>query len=180
MRKRSNDTHQSTTDPDARLYKKAKGQQSKLCYLGHVTMENRNGLAVNVRVTRATGTAEREAALDMLDDLPGRNQITVGADKAYDTKAFIRESRRRKVTPHVAQNNKNRRSAIDQRTTRHPGYAVSQRKRKRVEEIFGWLKTVGMLRKTRHRGVDRVGWMFTFGVAAYNLVRMRNLMEAKP
>ncbi len=178
--KRSNDTHQSTTDPDARLYKKAKGQQSKLCYLGHVTMENRNGLAVNVRVTRATGTAEREAALDMLDDLPGRNQITVGADKAYDTKAFIRESRRRKVTPHVAQNNKNRRSAIDERTTRHPGYAVSQRKRKRVEEIFGWLKTVGMLRKTRHRGVDRVGWMFTFGVAAYNLVRMRNLMEAKP
>ena len=178
--KRSNDTHQSTTDPDARLYKKAKGQRSKLCYLGHVTMENRNGLAVNVRITHATGTAEREAAVEMLDELPGRNQITVGADKAYDTKAFVSEVRHRNLTPHVAQNDHNRRSAIDRRTTGHPGYAISQRKRKRVEEIFGWLKTVGMLRKTRHRGVDRVGWMFTFGVAAYNLVRMRNLMEAKP
>lgn len=176
--KRSNTTHQSTTDLDARLYKKGKGRESKLCYLGHVTMENRNGLAVNACVTRATGTAEREAALEMIDELPGEHRITVGADKAYDTKAFVRESRHRNVTPHVAQNDKNRASNLDQRTIRHPGYLISQKKRKRVEEIFGWLKTVGMLRKTRHRGLDRVGWMFTFGVAAYNLVRMRNMMEA--
>jgi len=178
--KRLNATHQSTTDPDARLFKKAKGQESKLCYLGHVTMENRNGLAVNARLTRATGTAERAAALDMIEELPGEHRITVGGDKAYDTKEFVRESRRRNVTPHVAQNTKNRASAIDQRTTRHAGYLISQRKRKRVEEIFGWLKTVGVLRKTRHRGMARVAWMFTFGVAAYNLVRMRNLMTATP
>jgi transposase len=176
--KRSNETHQSTTDPDARLYKKAKGQESKLCYLGHLLMENRNGLAVNARVTKATGTAEREAAVDMLGELPGKNRITVGGDKAYDTKEFVRQARSIDVTPHVAQNTKNRASAIDNRTTRHAGYPISQRKRKRVEEIFGWLKTVGFLRKTRHRGTDRVGWMFTFGVAVYNLVRMRNLMEA--
>ena len=176
--KRSNQTHQSTTDPDARLYKKAKGRESKLCYLGHVAMENRNGLAVNARVTKATGTAEREAAVDMLAELPGNKRITVGGDKAYDTREFVRQTRRMGVTPHIAQNTKNRASAIDDRTTRHAGYPISQRKRKRVEEIFGWLKTVGMLRKTRHRGTDRVGWMFTFGVAAYNLVRMRNLMEA--
>jgi len=176
--KRTNDTHQSTTDPEARLYKKAKGQESKLCYLGHVAMENRNGLAVNARVTKATGTAEREAAVDMLGELPGSKRITVGADKAYDTKEFVRQTRKMGVTPHIAQNMKNRASAVDNRTTRHAGYPISQRKRKRVEEIFGWLKTVGMLRKTRHRGTDRVGWMFTFGVAVYNLVRMRNLMEA--
>jgi transposase len=176
--KRSNQTHQSTTDPDARLYKKAKGQESKLCYLGHLLMENRNGLAVNARVTKATGTAEREAAVDMLGELPGKSRITVGGDKAYDTKEFVRQTRSIDVTPHVAQNTKNRASAIDSRTTRHAGYPISQRKRKRVEEIFGWLKTVGFLRKTRHRGTARVGWMFTFGVAVYNLVRMRNLMEA--
>ncbi len=175
--KRSNQTHQSTTDPDARLYKKAKGQEAKLCFLGHVTMENRNGLAVNGRVTKATGTAEREAALEMIGELPGRQRITVGGDKAYDTRQFVSESRVRNVTPHVAQNDQGRASAIDERTTRHAGYLVSQRKRKRVEEIFGWMKTVGMLRKTRHRGVARVGWMFTFGLAVYNLVRMRNLME---
>ena len=174
--KRTNQTHQSTTDPQARLYKKAKGQESKLCYLGHILMENRNGLAVNARITKASGTAEREAAADMMGELPGEKRITVGADKAYDTKEFVAESRGLNVTPHVAQNNKNRSSAIDNRTTRHAGYSVSQRKRKRVEEIFGWMKTVGMLRKTRHRGVDRVGWMFTFGVAVYNLVRMRNMM----
>jgi transposase len=175
---RANDTHQSTTDPDARLYKKARGQESKLCYLGHVTMDNRNGLAVNARVTHATGRAEREAALAMIDELPGDRRITVGGDKAYDTKEFVRAMRLRNVTPHVAQNDRNRRSAIDERTTRHAGYLISQRKRKRVEEIFGWLKTVGMLRKMRHRGLPRVGWMFTFGVAAYNLVRMKNLMGA--
>jgi transposase len=176
--KRSNETHQSTTDPDARLYKKAKGQESKLCYLGHVMMENRHGLAVNARVTTATGTAERQAAIDMLGELPGKNRITVGGDKAYDTKDFVKQARSMGATPHVAQNTKNRASAIDERTTRHAGYPISQRKRKRVEEIFGWMKTIGMLHKTRHRGTDRVGWMFTFGVAVYNLVRMRNLMEA--
>jgi len=176
--KRSNETHQSTTDPDARLYKKAKGQESKLCYMGHLLMENRNGLAVNARVTQATGTAERQAAIAMLTDRPGKGRITVGGDKAYDTKDFVRQTRIINVTPHVAQNTKNRSSAIDNRTTRHTGYPVSQKKRKRVEEIFGWLKTVGFLRKTRHRGTDRVGWMFTFGVAVYNLVRMRNMMEA--
>jgi transposase len=176
--KRTNETHQSTTDPDARLYKKAKGQESKLCYLGHVMMENRNGLVVNARVTKATGTAEREAAVDMLGEMPAKRRITVGGDKAYDTREFVRQARALEVTPHVAQNTTNRASAIDDRTTRHAGYPISQRKRKRVEEIFGWMKTVGMLRKTRHRGTDRVRWMFTFGVAVYNLVRMRNLMEA--
>ena len=177
--KRTNETHQSTTDPDARLYKKAKGQESKLCYLGHVMMENRNGLVVNARVTKATGTAEREAAVDMLGDMPAKKRITVGGDKAYDTKEFVRQARALQVTPHVAQIiNSKRTSMIDNRTTRHGGYQISQRKRKRVEEIFGWMKTVGMLRKTRHRGRDRVGWVFTFGVAVYNLVRMRNLMEA--
>jgi len=176
--KRTNQTHQSTTDPQARLYKKAKGKESKLCYLGHVMMENRNGLAVNALITKASGTAEREAAVGMMSELPGKKRITVGADKAYDTKEFVEQARDRSVTPHVAQNNKNRSSAIDNRTTRHAGYSVSQRKRKRVEEIFGWMKTVGMLRKTRHRGIDRVGWMFTFGVAVYNLVRMRNMMKA--
>jgi len=176
--KRSNQTHQSTTDPDARLYKKAKGQESKLCYLGHVTMENRNGLAVNTRLTKATGTAEREAAAHMIGELPGKKRITVGGDKAYDTKDYVKQARSLGATPHVAQNTNARSSAIDGRTTRHAGYPISQRKRKRVEEIFGWLKTIGMLRKTRHRGTERVGWMFTFGVAVYNLVRMRNLMEA--
>jgi len=176
--KRTNQTHQSTTDPQARLYKKAKGKESKLCYLGHVMMENRNGLAVNASITKASGTAEREAAKAMMGELPGKKRITVGADKAYDTKEFVAQARGMNVTPHLAQNKKNRSSAIDNRTTRHAGYSVSQRKRKRVEEIFGWMKTVGMLRKTRHRGVDRVGWMFTFGVAVYNLVRMRNMMLA--
>jgi len=176
--RRTNETHQSTTDPDARLYKKAKGQQSKLCYLGHVTMENRNGLAVNGCVTQATGKAEREAALAMIEELPGKRRMTIGGDKAYDTKEFVKESRARHVIPHVAQNTTGRTSAIDDRTTRHPGYQISQKKRKRVEEIFGWLKTVGMLRKTRHRGLQRVGWMFTFGLAVYNLVRIRNIMES--
>jgi transposase len=175
--KRTNQTHQSTTDPQARLYRKAKGKESKLCYLGHVMMENRNGLAVNARITKASGTAEREAAAVMMGELPGKKRITIGADKAYDSKEFVRQARGISVTPHVAQNDKNRSSAIDNRTTRHAGYSVSQRKRKRVEEIFGWMKTVGMLRKTRHRGVDRVGWMFTFGVAVYNLVRMRNMID---
>ena len=173
--KRSNQTHQSKTDPDARLYRKGPGKEAKLSYQGHVLMENRNGLVTETRLTAATGTAEREAAVEMIEQMADGQPVTVGADKAYDTRDFVRDLRELKVTPHVAQNTKNRSSAIDGRTTRHPGYAVSQRKRKRVEEIFGWIKTVGLMRKTRHRGLARVGWMFTFTAAAYNLVRIRNL-----
>ena len=175
--KRSNRTHESKTDPEARLYKKGPGKEAKLSYQGQVLMENRNGLVTSTRLTPATGTAEREAALDMAQQIPGRDQhrVTVGADKAYDTHDFVQDLRELNVTPHVAQNTKNRSSAIDGRTTRHEGYAISQRKRKRVEEIFGWMKTVGLLRKTRHRGLARVGWMFTFTAAVYNLVRIRNL-----
>jgi transposase len=174
--KRSNETHQSTTDPESRLYRKGRGQESKLAYLGHVLMENRNGLVVNTRVTPANGRAEREAALEMLGSLEGRRRRTVGADKGYDTRDFVAQARGLAVTPHVAQNTSRRKSAIDGRTTHPSGYSISQRVRKRVEEIFGWLKTVGLMRKTRHRGVDRVGWMFTFATAVYNLVRMRNLL----
>ena len=140
-------------------------------------MENRNGLVVNATLTIASGTAEREAALALIGQRPQKTRMTLGADKAYDTKDFVADLRACQVTPHVAQSNKNRRSAIDARTTRHPGYEVSQRKRKRVEEIFGWLKTVGLLRKTRHRGLRLVGWIFKFATAAYNLVRIRNLAE---
>jgi IS5 family transposase len=139
-------------------------------------MENRNGLVVDTRVTQAQGRAEREAALEMLSSIPGRRRRTVGADKGYDTRDFVAQARGLAVTPHVAQNTSRRRSAIDGRTTQHPGYSVSQRVRKRVEEIFGWLKTVGLMRKTRYKGVDRVGWMFTFAATVYNLVRMRNLL----
>ena len=173
--RRTNATHASTTDPEARLYKKAKGQEAKLAYLGHVLMENRHGLVVDTDVTQATGTAEREAALTMAEAIPGPQRITLGADKNYDTRNFVRELRELRVTPHVAQNTSGRSSAIEGRTTRHPGSAVSQRKRKGVEELFGWMKTVGLLRKTRYRGVARVGWMFTFAAAVYNLVRMRTL-----
>ena len=175
---RSNETHESLTDRFARLFRKTKGAEAKLGYLGHVMTENRNGLIVDVRLTEATGTAEREAALAMLSGKPASWRITLGADRAYDTREFVAQLRQMRVTPHVAQNDTNRRSAIDGRTTRHEGYAVSQRKRKRVEEVFGWLKTIGMQRKTRYRGPDRVGWMFTLAAAAYNLVRMRNLEAA--
>ena len=140
-------------------------------------MENRNGLVVDATVRLATGTAEREAAFDMAAQLPHDRRVTVGGDKNYDTAEMVEKWRGLNVTPHVAQNNKHRRSAIDERTTRHPGYLISQKKRKRVEEIFGWLKTVGGFRKLRHRGLERVEWMFTFGVAAYNLVRLRNLAQ---
>lgn len=174
--KRRNDTHESTTDPDARLYRKGKGKESRLAFMGHVLMENRNGLVVDTRLTLATGVAEREAALEMVSALSGRKRLTLGGDKGYDTSDFVDALRELNVTPHVAQNNKRRRSAIDDRTVRHPGYAVSQRIRKRVEEIFGWIKTVGNLRKTRHRGLERVDWMFAFTAAAYNLVRMRTLL----
>ena len=171
--KRSSDTHQSTTDPDARLYTKGSGQEAKLYFMGHVVMENRNGLAVGARLSQATGRAERETALDLLEEIPRQKRITVGADKGYDVASFVEALRENNVTPHVAR--KVRYSAIDSRTTRHQTYSVSQRKRKRVEEIFGWLKTVGMIRKTRHRGLPRVDWIFTFALAAYNLVRIRNL-----
>jgi transposase len=171
--KRGNETHQSTTDGDARLATKGSGQEAKLYFMGHVVMENRNGLAVGARLTHATGKAEREAALALVSDIPRRRRITLGADKGYDVAAFVDELRRRGVTPHIAQ--KVRYSAMDRRTTRHRAYEISQRLRKRVEEIFGWLKTVGMTRKVRHRGLPRVDWNFTFALAAYNLVRMRNL-----
>ena len=141
-------------------------------------MENRNGLIADVEVLQANGTAERDAALVMIEAIPGDQRVTVAGDKGYDTKEFVAETRNMNATPHVAQNNKGRRSAIDGRTTRHPGYAVSQQKRKRVEEIFGWMKTVGGMRKLRHRGLHLVGWMFTLTAAAYNLVRIRNLSTA--
>jgi len=169
--KRRNETHASTSDPDARLYRKGPGQAAKLAYMGHVMMENRHGLAVDTRLTLATGTAEREAALDMAQTRPGNRRITVGADKAYDAAGFVAALRERNATPHVAQNTSNRRSAIDGRTTRHPGYAISGRRRKRIEESFGWTKATAGLRKTRHRGVARVGWIFTLTATAYNLVR---------
>jgi transposase len=172
--RRRNDTHQSTTDPEALLARKGKGKESKLSYAGHVLMENRNGMAVNCCVTQATGRAEPEAALAMVEEIPGWHRITLSADKGYDRKELVQEMREHRITPHFACKQT---SIIDQRTTRHRGYAISQRKRKRVEEIFGWLKTVGGMRKTRHRGVARVDWMFCFALAAYNLVRMRNLAQ---
>jgi len=175
---RRNDTHQSTTDPDARLYKKGTGHEAKLAYLGHLLTENRHGLIVDTAVTTATGTGERDAAIVMLGELPlTSRRVTVGADKLYDTAAWVAAVRRMRVTPHVAQSTARRGgSAIDRRTTRHAGYALSQRKRKLVEQAFGWMKTVGLFRKLRHRGGRLVDWMFTFGAAAYNLVRWRNLV----
>jgi transposase len=179
--KRLNQTHASTTDPEARLFRKGKGKEAKLCFMGHVLMENRHGLIISPRLTAATGTAERDTAAGLVEEIPGRHRITVGGDKAYDTREFVQSLRALNAAPHVAQNHAGRSSAIDGRTTRHPSYATSQRLRKRVEEIFGWMKTVGNLRKTRHRGIARVGWMFTLTAAAYNLVRIRNLTaEASP
>ncbi len=172
---RRNQTHVSTTDPDAMLARKGDGKEAKLSYSGHVLMENRNGLIADAEVLQATGTAERDAALLMMEAIPGDHAVTVGADKGYDTKNFVEEARNLNATPHVAQK---KHSAIDGRTTRHAGYAVSQQKRKRVEEIFGWMKTVGGMRKLRHRGLQLVAWMFTFTAAAYNLVRIRNLSTA--
>lgn len=177
--KRTNDTHASTTDPDARLYKKGKGKEAKLCFMGHGLMENRHGLLVDACLTLAGGHAERVAALHMIEPRADRPlAITLGADKAYDTEDFVNELRAMKVTPHVAQNTSGRSSAIDGRTTRHSGYAVSQRIRKRIEETFGWIKTVANQDKTRFRGRNRVGWAFTFAAAAYNLVRLPKLMAA--
>ena len=177
--RRSNETHESKTDPEARMARKGEGKESKLSYCGNLLVENRNGLIVAAEVFQANGTAERDAALVMLEKLLGTQPVTVGGDKGFDTQGFVAECRNMRVTPHVAQNQERRGgSAIDERTTRHPGYALSQIKRKRIEECFGWLKTIARMRKLRHRGVCRVDWIFTFACAAYNLVRMRKLAAA--
>lgn len=174
--KRSNETHASKTDGEALLARKGAGKEAKLSYSGHLLMENRNGLIVQAMAWEASGTAERESALLLLDQVCGDKRITVGADKGYDTKDFVRQCRERKITPHVAQNTtRPGGSAIDARTTWPEGYDVSQRKRKRVEECFGWLKTVALVRKLRHRGLFKVDWIFTLACATYNLVRVRNL-----
>ena len=177
--KRSNDTHASTTDPEARLYRKGPGKEAKLCFMGHALMENRNGLVVDACLTLADGHAERIAALHMIEPRADRpNAITLGADKAYDAEDFVNELRTMNATPHVAQNVSGRSSAIDGRTTRHAGYAVSQRIRKRIEEAFGWIKTIAGQEKTKFRGRERVGWAFAFAAAAYNLVRLPKLLAA--
>jgi hypothetical protein len=175
--KRSNATHASSTDPEARIYKKGPGKEAKLCFMGHGLMENRNGLLVDACLTAADGHGERVAGLHMIEPHADRPRpITLGADKGYDAEDFINELRSMQVTPHVAQNRSGRRSGIDGRTTRHAGYAVSLRIRKRIEEAFGWIKTIAGQRKTRFRGRDRVGWAFTFAAAAYNLVRLPRLL----
>jgi IS5 family transposase len=175
-KKFANDTHGSVTDPDARLYRKGKNKEAKLCYQGHTLMENRSGLIIRTTVTTATGSGEREAAKTMVHQLPRTSRrITLGGVKGYDTESFVKELRKLKVTPHVAQNNTNRKSAIDGRTTNHPNYTVSQRIRKRIEEGFGWMKTVGRLRKTMYRGIEKIAMQLDLHAAAYNLVRMKNL-----
>lgn len=175
--KRSNDTHASTTDTDAQLARKGSGKEAKLSCCGNLLIENRNGLIANTELLQANGTAERDAALLMIEQIPAGQPVTVGADKGYDTKDFVAECRRLNATPHVSQNTKRPGgSAIDARTTRHAGYKISQQKRKRIEECFGCLKTVALLRKLRHRGIFKVGWIFTFAATAYNLVRMRKLL----
>jgi transposase len=175
--KRKNDTHSSTTDPDARLFRKGAGKEAKLCHMGHLMMENRNALIVDAQLTEANGTAERTTALEMIDD-NARPGSTVGGDKNYDTSDFVAGCRKRGCTPHVSQNNTNRRSAIDARTTRHAGHRISTIKRKQIEEAFGWIKTVGGLRKTRHRGRSLVEWFFVLTATAYNLVRIPKLLAA--
>jgi transposase len=182
--KRSNDTHASSSDPDARLYRKADGRESRLCFMGHVLMENRNGLAVGAALTRATGTAEREAALALLDRRPANRCITLGADKAYDVTAFVEQLRTRQVTPHIAVDGRVsklgvvRKTAVDGRTTRHPGYRASQICRKRIEEVFGWIKAQAGLAKVKLRGCAKVEAAFTFAVSAYNLIRIPKLLAA--
>jgi transposase len=179
-KKRSNETHASTTDPDAKLYRKGPGREAKLSFIGHGLMENRSGLLVDACLTPADGHAERVAALHMIEPRAERPRaITLGADKGYDTQDFVNELRSLNVRPHVAQNASGRRSAIDARTTRHGGYAISQRIRKRIEEAFGWIKTVAGQEKTKLRGVDRVGWAFIFAAAAYNLVRLPKLLAQR-
>jgi transposase len=179
--KRCNETHESKTDPESLLARKSEGKESKLSYSGNLLVENRNGLIVDAEVFQANGTAERDAALVMLEKIPGTQPLTVGGDKGFDTRDFVKECRHLRVVAHMAQNERRRGgSAIDGRTTRHSGYAVSQKKRKRIEECFGWLKTIALMRKVRHRGVCKVHWIFTLACAAYNLVRMRNLAAAVP
>jgi len=174
--KRSNQTHASTSDPDAKLYRKGPGMEAKLCFIGHALMENRHGLFVDTRLTRVSGHAERLAALDMIGPRADRPEaITLGGDKGFDAAGFVMELREINVTPHIARNT-SRTSAIDRRTTRHPGYVASQRIRKRIEEGFGWMKTIAGLRKTKYRGLDKVGWAFTLAAAAYNLIRLPKLM----
>jgi transposase len=175
--KRKNDTHSSTTDPDARLFRKGAGKEAKLCHMGHLMTENRNGLIIDARLTEANGTAERATALDMIED-NARPGSTVGGDKNYDTADFVAGCRERGCTPHISQNDTNRRSAIDARTTRHHGYRISTIKRKRIEEPFGWMKTVGGLRKTRHCGRVLVQWFFVLTAAAYNLIRIPKILAA--
>jgi transposase len=177
--KRSNDTHASTTDPDAMLYRKGPGMEAMLCFIGHGLMENRSGLIVDARLTRVSGHAERLAALEMIEPRADRPRaITLGADRGYDAAHFVEELRTLNVRSHVAQNTSRRRSAIDRRTTRHPGYAASQRARKRIEEAFGWMKTIAGLGQTKLRGLAKVDWVFTFAAAAYNLVRLPKLMAS--
>lgn len=177
--KRTNDTHQSTTDPEARLYKKSTGKESKLSFLGHVVMDNRHGLVVGTSYTEANGTAERTAGRTMMKKVKGKrkSRLTLGVDKNYDTADFVHEMRGLNITPHAAQNTKRRGgSTLDERTTRHPGYEISQRKRTLVEEIFGWLKTIGPMRKIKYKGLALGGWIFTFSNAVYNLIRIRNII----
>jgi transposase len=179
--KRSNETHESKTDPDAKLARKGAGKEAKLSYSGNLLVENRNGLIVNAELLEANGRAERDAALLMLEQVPGEGRITVGGDKGFDTREFAAECRHMNVMPHVARNTARAGgSAIDERTTRHAGYAVSQKKRKRIEECFGWMKDIALLRKLKHRGLLKVGWIFAFAAAAYNLVRMRSLIPIAP
>jgi transposase len=177
---RKNETHASTTDPEAKLFRKGLGKEAKLCFMGHLLTENRNGLVVQTSLSQASGTAEREAALAMLEGVPGNHRITLGADKNYDVHSFVAEARALRVTAHVAQNVTNRRSAIDRRTTRHVGYEISQRVRKRIEEAFGWAKYVGPLRKTKFRGLARVNFQSLLTFSGYNLIRMRNLLAESP
>jgi IS5 family transposase len=175
--KRSNETHASTTDPDARLYRKGRGKEAKLAFMGHALMENRHGLIVGALATHASGHAERSAARGLIEPHADRSQkVTLAGDKGFDTQEFVAELREINVTPHVAQHTNGRRSAIDGRTTRHAGYAISLRIRKRIEEAFGWAKTVAGLRKARHRGLPKVSWQFTLAMAAYNLVRLPKLL----
>lgn len=175
--KRSNETHASHTDPDALLARKGNGKEARLSYSGNLLIENRNGLILNTELMQANGTAERDAALVMLEQIPGDHKATVGGDKGFDTRDFVKECRHMNITPHVAQNTtRSGGSAIDGRTARHEGYRISQRRRKRIEECFGWLKTIALLRKMRHRGLEKIGWMLAFGAAAYNLVRLRRLL----
>jgi len=171
---RKNDTHHSVTDPDARLYRKSAGTGAILCYQGHSVMENRHGLIVKAKVSHAGGTAERDTALELLKALPGKRRKTVGGDKGYDVESFVQGCRDARITAHVAAKKKG--SAIDQRTLRHAGYAVSQRIRKRIEEVFGWNKSVGSLRQVKQRGLARVDALFQFGMMSWNLVRMRNIL----